>query len=66
MTTNITRRYYLWRKSLDPKFSQTKLAAELGVSTRTIERWLAGSVRTKGVELRIRAAEEFYQAKMPR
>ncbi len=66
MPTNLIRRYYLWRKSLDQKFSQTKLAAELGVSTRTVERWLAGSVRTKGVELRIRAAEEFFQAKMPR
>ncbi len=68
---NLTRSYYEWRKSLEPSFSQPQLAAEIGVSKRTIERWIAGSVRPSHfaqteILRRVQASEEFFQMKMPR
>ncbi len=69
MPENITRNYYLWRKSLEPAFSQTKLAAEIGISIRTAERWLAGGtpkLAVAEIKRRIRSTERRHQAKMPR
>lgn len=71
MSNNIPRRYYEWRKSLEPAFSQTVMAREFGVRERTIERWCAGTSTPQAgsrqlIEMKIRSAERRLKAKMPR